>query len=338
MFFTPKIAQNFPRGSFRFVALDVETANSDPSSICQIGLACVDAEGGIEVWSTLVDPKQRFSSFNVQIHGIDAEMVRGAPQFAEVLRRIEPLLDRHFIIQHSGFDRRAIRSACAVIGQDEPLWSWGDSVKIARRAWPEFKGSGGHGLAHLKRALDLEFDHHDAGEDAKAAAMVVLLAETRTGLSYGQILDGAGGREMRTASSARIVRGPDVVPHLSRLDGLVRFLMDAPVPTVGTVNVRRGVPRRRSGAIKVTENDFDAHLERVESECRSYFENGVAPSPHCAWRIAVILRKARQAEHERAFLEGWCRHFATENGRVYSDLVERARRLNVVVRSAQELT
>ncbi|MEC8196914.1 MAG: exonuclease, partial [Pseudomonadota bacterium] len=54
-----------------------------------------------------------------------------------------------------------------------------DSVKIARKAWPEFRGNGGHGLGHLKKALGLQFHHHDAGEDARAAAEVVLLAEER---------------------------------------------------------------------------------------------------------------------------------------------------------------
>ena len=54
-----------------------------------------------------------------------------------------------------------------------------NSVTIARKAWPEWLGNGGHGLGHLKKALSLNFTHHDAGEDARAAAQVVLLAEER---------------------------------------------------------------------------------------------------------------------------------------------------------------
>ena len=72
--------------------------------------------------------------------------------------------------------------------QDATDWTWGDSVKIARRAWPEFVGNGGHGLGHLKRQLGLTFEHHDAGEDAKAAATVVLLAEERLAMSFDEIL------------------------------------------------------------------------------------------------------------------------------------------------------
>jgi hypothetical protein len=33
---------------------------------------------------------------------------------------------------------------------------------------------GGHGLANLKEHLGLEFCHHDAGEDVRASASVVL--------------------------------------------------------------------------------------------------------------------------------------------------------------------
>lgn len=139
-----------PDGPFRFVALDVETANSDASSICQVGLACVRHDGSIHVTSALIDPDQRFSGFNTRLHGIGPEQVRGAPDFPSVLHQIAPLLARQIVIQHSTFDRRAIAGACACHGLPDPGWAWGNSVQIARRAWPEFRGNGGHGLGHLK--------------------------------------------------------------------------------------------------------------------------------------------------------------------------------------------
>lgn len=171
-------------GPFRFVALDVETANSDPSSICQIGLAFVATDGGIHVTRAYVDPCQPFSSFNIQLHGIGPDKVRGAARFPTVLQDLVNVLAEQPLIQHSSFDCRAIAAACAAYGLEVPGWRWENSVSIARRAWPEFRGNGGHGLGHLKRALGLEFDHHDAGEDAKAAAMVVLRAEHQTGLEF----------------------------------------------------------------------------------------------------------------------------------------------------------
>lgn len=168
----------FPTGPFRFFALDVETANGDRGSICQVGVACVKLDDSIEKWATLVDPRTTQWVFT-SLHGIDPGMVRGAPCIDVVLDTLEPLLKGCKVYQHSGFDRSAIRAACGALGRDEPAWEWRDSVAVARHAWPELKGEGGHGLASLKSHLGLQFEHHDAGEDARAAAQVVLLAEAQ---------------------------------------------------------------------------------------------------------------------------------------------------------------
>ena len=48
--------------------------------------------------------------------------------------------------------------------------------KIARRAWPERYGQRGYGLKNIARDLDISFRHHDALEDARAAAEIVLRA------------------------------------------------------------------------------------------------------------------------------------------------------------------
>ncbi|MGI9356459.1 MAG: 3'-5' exonuclease [Rhizobiaceae bacterium] len=169
-----------PQGENRFIALDVETSCGDSASICQIGLACVSNDGSIETWSTFVDPMMPFAPFNIELHGIDAETVKDAPTFPEIWPRIHLLLAKHPMVQHSRFDEYAINAACKAHGLPRPRLSWYNSVTVARNAWPELKGNGGHGLANLKRYLNLEFRHHDAGEDARAAAMVVLRAEAVT--------------------------------------------------------------------------------------------------------------------------------------------------------------
>lgn len=181
-------ALRVPEGSFRFVALDVETACSDAASICQIGLACVQPDNQIQTFSMLVNPGTRFDAFNIQLHGIGPDHVAGAPRFPNALDVLLPLLKRHHLIQHSNFDKQAMNAACGFCGIEAPDLRWSDSVQIARRAWPELKGNGGHGLANLKRTLNLQFHHHDAGEDARAAAMVVLHAELRLRLSFEELI------------------------------------------------------------------------------------------------------------------------------------------------------
>lgn len=177
-----------PSGTFRFIALDVETACGDAGSICQIGLACVQINNEIQTFSMLIDPGTRFDPFNIKLHGIGPEHVVGALRFPEAIAAILPLLSAHHIVQHSSFDKRAIATACSTYEIATPDLRWSDSLTIARRAWPEFNGNGGHGLASLKKKLDLKFQHHDAGEDARAAAMVVLNAETQLKMTFEKLI------------------------------------------------------------------------------------------------------------------------------------------------------
>lgn len=217
-----------PEGDFRFIALDVETASSDAGSICQIGLACVASDNSIHSFSTLVNPGTRFDAFNTQLHGIGPEHVAGAPRFGEALGDLFPLLSRHHLVQHSSFDKRAVAASCQSCGLEAPNFRWSDSVQIARRAWPELKGNGGHGLGNLKKVLRLDFHHHDAGEDARAAAMVVLLAEAHLGQSFDDLIDPSG----RTRPLAR----PRPETRTAHPDGP---LMGAVVVFTGSLSLSR---------------------------------------------------------------------------------------------------
>lgn len=173
--------QTLPDGPFRFIALDVETASRSASSICQIGLCFVTDTGAMQTYSVLIDPEEPFAPFNTDLHGISANTVRDAATFPTAYGALYDLLNSHSLVQHSTFDERALTAACA--RYDLPMLTshWTNSVKVARNAWPALKGAGGHGLANLKKHLGLSFHHHDAGEDARAAACVILQAEETTG-------------------------------------------------------------------------------------------------------------------------------------------------------------
>ncbi|MFC7292556.1 3'-5' exonuclease [Hirschia litorea] len=176
-----------PEDEYRFVALDVETANNDRASICQIGLACVDWDNQISKWSIYVDPEVSFSSFNSKLHGINADTVARASAFPDVWGRLGPFLKQFSMVQHSRFDELAINAACQKYMLDIPRLKWTDSVKVAQHAWPQFKGNGGHGLASLKKRLGLSFKHHDAGEDAGASAQIILRAEAVLGDQFAKV-------------------------------------------------------------------------------------------------------------------------------------------------------
>lgn len=52
-----------------FIAIDVETANADMASICQIGIAKYKDGELVDEWSSLIDPEDYFDFINIDIHG-----------------------------------------------------------------------------------------------------------------------------------------------------------------------------------------------------------------------------------------------------------------------------
>lgn len=162
-----------------FVVVDVETACASVSSICQIGIVGFRAGAVAFEYETLVDPLDRFSSFNIGIHGITSDHVAGAPTFAAVHAAVDGYLGGRITVAHSYFDKGALGAACRV--HDRPVieTTWLDSVRVAKRAWPELPS---HRLNVLSRFLGLRHRHHDALSDARAAGMVIVRAIEHTGI------------------------------------------------------------------------------------------------------------------------------------------------------------
>lgn len=158
-----------------FVAIDVETANADMSSICQIGLVYFKEGVLCEEWKSYVDPEDFFDGINISIHGIDESTVQGAPQLPEIADILYRFLDDKITVCHTHFDRVSIRKAFNKYGIRHPENIWLDSARVARRAWKEFAW-GGYGLCNICEKLEYKFKHHDALEDAKAAGYIMLTA------------------------------------------------------------------------------------------------------------------------------------------------------------------
>jgi len=94
-----------------FIALDVETANADMASICQIGIAKYADGKLIEEWSSLLNPEDDFDPMNVHIHGIAEEDVVGSPTFPEIADTLGRFLSSEICVTHTHFDRVSIRRA-----------------------------------------------------------------------------------------------------------------------------------------------------------------------------------------------------------------------------------
>ena len=159
-----------------FNAIDVETANADRASICQIGIVQVRNGTLGKEWSTLVDPEDWFDPWNVSIHGIDRKAVKGAPTLPDLHAELTRWLGDEVVVSHTSFDRVALERAAAKYNLPPLETVWLDSARVTRRAWPDEFASRGYGLKKLAKHFGIEFEHHDALEDAKAAAQILLKA------------------------------------------------------------------------------------------------------------------------------------------------------------------
>ena len=166
-----------------FNAIDVETANADPSSICQVGIVSI-REGTIKgQLSVLVNPEGPFNDFNVRLHGIGQDTVRDVETLPQLEPRLRRILEGTVLVSHTSFDRTALDGAMARYGLAPIRVTWLDSALIARRAWPQkYNRRRGWGLAAIAADLGIAFRHHDALEDARAAGEIVLYACHHTGL------------------------------------------------------------------------------------------------------------------------------------------------------------
>jgi DNA polymerase III subunit epsilon len=164
-----------------FIALDVETANPDMASICQIGIAKYKAGELREEWTSYVDPQDYFDPLNISVHGIDESTVEGAPTFPDALSQIQSWLEGSVLVCHTHFDRASFHQASEKHGVRLPATRWLDSARVTRRTWKQFAWKG-YGLHNVCDMLGYHFKHHDALEDAKAAAYVFLAACHETGL------------------------------------------------------------------------------------------------------------------------------------------------------------
>jgi len=164
-----------------FLAIDVETANANFASICQIGV--VHFVGGqiAATWQSLVNPDDYFHPINVGIHGIHADQVLDAPSFPDVASELATLVNGKIVASHTRFDRIALGRASKKYGLPPPECAWVNTASVCQRTWAQFARKG-YGLANVASWCGIEFRHHDALEDARATGLVLLRAMQDSGL------------------------------------------------------------------------------------------------------------------------------------------------------------
>lgn len=168
-------------GEFEFLTLDVETANQHRRSICQLAVVGYVAGECHVLIDRFVDPKEDFGYYQTRKHRIAAGNVEDCPSFADLYDLIVSTVESRPVFCHSNFDQQAIDAACMF--HQLPLVDvrWIDSCYLAKRLLPGQQSK----LNALCDHYGVEFEHHDAMEDAIATAKVLakLMAEFKLSVS-----------------------------------------------------------------------------------------------------------------------------------------------------------
>ena len=79
-----------------FAAIDFETANEQPCSVCSVGIVVVRVGEVVDDFYSLIRPEPNYYKWFCQrVHGLGHEDTDDADIFPDVWRRVEPLIEGH---------------------------------------------------------------------------------------------------------------------------------------------------------------------------------------------------------------------------------------------------
>ena len=160
-----------------FVAIDVETANGERTSICSVG--AVKVENGVitDRFYKLVRPLPNyyFRRFTDEIHGIGRADTDSQPTFAGIWPSLKEFIGHFPLVAHNkAFDQNVLRSTSRAYGIEFPDNEFLCTLQKARRTFPR-QLCPSFSLPFLADFLGIPFDnHHNALADAEACAKIAL--------------------------------------------------------------------------------------------------------------------------------------------------------------------
>jgi DNA polymerase-3 subunit epsilon len=159
--------------------LDIETTGGkyNEEGITEIAVYKFDGQKVIDQFISLVNPEIPIQPFVVGLTGINNEMLRNAPKFYEVAKRIVEITEGTILVAHNAkFDYRILRTEFRRLGfefERESLCT----VELSKKLIP---GQNSYSLGKLVRALGIPLsDRHRASGDAQATVKLfkMLLAK-----------------------------------------------------------------------------------------------------------------------------------------------------------------
>lgn len=156
-----------------FVAIDFETANSRPSSICSVGIVVVRGGAIVDRFYSLVRPTPNYYTCRTtEIHGLTRRDTDPYPHFPEVWAQVAERISSLPLVAHNKrFDEGCLRAAFAAYSMAYPEYTFLCTLIGARRtlSLPNYR------LNTVSAACGYNLvSHHHALADAEACAAIAL--------------------------------------------------------------------------------------------------------------------------------------------------------------------
>ena len=155
-----------------FAAIDFETANCEPTSVCSVGVVVVRDGVFTDSFYSLIQPEPNYYNYWCsEVHGLCQNDTDDAPVFPYVWEKIEPLIEGLPLVAHnSPFDEGCLKAVFRVYQMTYPDYEFYDTLCASRKKLPDLEN---HQLQTVAAACGYNLEnHHHALADAEACAWI----------------------------------------------------------------------------------------------------------------------------------------------------------------------
>ena len=198
-----------------YCILDIETTGGqfNEEGITEIAIYKFDGHEVVDQFISLVNPEIPIQPFVVKLTGINNAMLRSAPKFFEVAKRIIEITEDCIVVAHNAsFDYRILRTEFSRLGYEfkRPTLC---TVELSKKLIPDQPS---YSLGKLVRALGIPMaDRHRASGDAMATVKLFKLLLSKD--SEKEILKSLVKTEIKSGMSPKLL---DIVEALPTKTGI----------------------------------------------------------------------------------------------------------------------
>jgi len=281
-----------------YAILDIETTGGqfNEEGITEIAIYKYNGHEIVDQFISLVNPEIPIQPFVVKLTGINNAMLRSAPKFFEIAKRIIEMTNGCVIVAHNAsFDYRILRTEFRRLGYDFNQQTL-CTVELSKKLLPEQPS---HSLGKLVRALGIPMaDRHRASGDAMATVKL-----------FKMLLDKDLGKTIvKELIKTEMIKGIapkllDIVEHLPSKTGIYYIHReDGGIIFIGkSKNIKKRVNQHFTGitksAKKIQQEVFTVTYEETGSELIAVLKeseeikinrpiyNRMSPKNNFAWAI-----------------------------------------------------